>query len=70
MENLIILCSIIGNTEKALNNYRRFKRKNSHKWANYWLGVVDTCIYIYEETFKGQKSRVIEMAKEEIDYGK
>ena len=70
MENLIILGSIIGNTEKALNNYRKFKRTNSHKWANYWLGVVDTCIHLYEEMFKGQQSRVIEMAKEEINYDK
>lgn len=69
MENLIILGSIIGNTEKALNNYRKFKRANSRKWASYWLGVVDTCIHIYETTFKGQRSRVIEMAKEEIGYG-
>lgn len=70
MNQLLILGSIIGNTEKALNNYRKFKRANSHKWANYWLGVVDTCIHLYEEMFKGQQSRVIEMAKEEIDYGK
>ena len=68
MNQLIILGSIIGNTEKALNNYRKFKRENSRKWASYWLGVVDTCIHLYEEMFKGQQSRVIQMAKEEIDY--
>ena len=70
MNDLIILGSIIGNTEKALNIYRKFKKENSHKWANYWLGVVDSCIHIYEETFNGKKSRVIEIAKEEINYGK
>jgi len=65
---LIIVGSIIANIEKGLSNYRKFKKENSQKWASYWLGVVDTNILIWHEMFGDKKSRIIEMAKEEIDY--
>ena len=69
MNNLIVLGSLISNTEKALNKYRKYRKENSRKWATYWLGVIDTYIFMYESMFKSNKSRVIEIAKEEINYG-
>lgn len=70
MESLLIKSNLIGNINKGLEKYHTYKKKNSRKWADYWLGVIDTCIYLYEDMFKGEKSRAIEIAKEEINYGK
>ena len=68
MNELILKGSVLSKLEKALSNYKSLVKENSHKWASYWLGVVDTYIFVYETILKGEQSEIVNKAKADVNY--